>query len=50
MSSGADLSITLNLHECPFYTTCSLPKIGFLCKNPECKECTEYRSKLDKIK
>ncbi|MFX0080300.1 MAG: hypothetical protein ACFE94_00955 [Candidatus Hodarchaeota archaeon] len=49
MSSDADLSIVLNLLECPFYSSCSLPKINFLCKIPECKSCSEYNAKLIKI-
>ena len=50
MISGADLSIVLNLLECPFYPTCSLPKLQFLCKIPECKNCPEYIIKLEKLK
>jgi hypothetical protein len=50
MSSGADFTVVLNLLECPFYSACNLPKITFLCKIPECKNCTEYFTKLEKIK
>jgi len=50
MSSDVDLTIVLNLLECPFYSACSLPKINFLCIIPECKTCTEYFTKLEKIK
>jgi len=50
MSIDVDLTIALNLLECPFHSACSLPKINFLCKIPECKNCSEYITKLDKIK
>ena len=50
MSSDVDFTVVLNLLECPFYSTCSLPKISFLCKIPECKNCSEYSAKLEKIK
>jgi len=48
--SDTKLSIGLNLFECPFYSACSLPKISFLCKIPECKNCSEYNTKLERIK
>ncbi|MFX1532023.1 MAG: hypothetical protein ACFFBC_12975 [Promethearchaeota archaeon] len=50
MSSDADLTTTLDLFECPFYSACPLPKIRFLCRIPECKTCSEYFAKLEKIK
>ncbi|KKM21037.1 hypothetical protein LCGC14_1639460 [marine sediment metagenome] len=34
---------------CPFGDQCKLPKHQFLCKNPNCKTCTEYALKLKKI-
>ena len=46
----SDGELTINLIECPFLTSCRLPKIHFLCKIPECKNCPDYTSKLDKIK
>ncbi|MFX0029578.1 MAG: hypothetical protein ACFE8B_10230 [Candidatus Hermodarchaeota archaeon] len=49
MSSDTELSRILTLFECPFYPTCSLPKITFLCKIPECRNCSEYDSKLVRI-
>ncbi|KKK46134.1 MAG: hypothetical protein Lokiarch_04020 [Candidatus Lokiarchaeum sp. GC14_75] len=49
MISDTDLTIVLNLYECPFYSTCNLPKIQF-CKVPECKNCPDYCSKWEKIK
>ena len=50
MSSDTELSRILTLFECPFYPVCSLPKIDFLCKIPECKNCSEYGRKLIRIK
>ena len=50
MSNDTELSRVLNLFECPFYPACSLPKINFLCKIPDCKTCSEYITKLEKIK
>lgn len=49
MSSDVDLAIELNLLECPFLTSCALPKIQFLCKIPECKNCPDYIYKVEKI-
>jgi hypothetical protein len=48
MSSDTELSVVLSLFECPFYSVCSLPKINF-CKIPECKTCSEYNIKREKI-
>ncbi|MFW9896039.1 MAG: hypothetical protein ACFFD7_09580 [Candidatus Thorarchaeota archaeon] len=50
MSSGTNIAINLDLSECPFFTSCNLPKIQFLCKIPECKTCPDYNIKLAKIK
>ena len=35
---------------CPFMEKCELPKLGFLCKIPDCKNCTEYIDWLKKLK
>ena len=35
---------------CPFIDTCELPKLQFLCKIPECKNCTDYIEKAKKLK
>ena len=50
MSSDTELTKVLNMFDCPFHPVCSLPKIDFLCKIPECKNCSEYDTKLQKIK
>ena len=50
MSSNAGFDLKINLITCPFYQTCSLPKIQFLCKNPDCKNCPDYSLKLEHIK
>ncbi|MBY8985831.1 MAG: hypothetical protein KGD65_12225 [Candidatus Lokiarchaeota archaeon] len=50
MSSGTKIIIDLNLLECPFLPSCNLPKIQFLCKNLQCKNCPDYIIKLEKIK
>jgi len=39
----------LELFACPFMEKCELPKLKFLCKIPECKNCTEYEDWLKKI-
>lgn len=49
MSSDFKLVIDLNLIECPFLPLCPLPKIQFLCKIPECKNCPDYIAKLQRI-
>ncbi|MFX1301820.1 MAG: hypothetical protein ACFFBV_02500 [Promethearchaeota archaeon] len=49
MSNDVDLAIELNLLECPFLTSCVLPKIQFLCKIPECKNCPDYNHKVERI-
>lgn len=49
MSNDIDLAVELNLLECPFLTSCNLPKIEFLCKIPECKNCPDYESKVERI-
>ena len=50
MSSDVKLTLDLNLDECPFISPCKLPKIHFLCKIPDCKNCPDYIYKLGKIK
>ncbi|MFX1378100.1 MAG: hypothetical protein ACFFA4_03330 [Promethearchaeota archaeon] len=50
MSSEGEFLIKLQLIECPFFPSCRLPKIQFLCKIPECKNCPDYISKLQKIR
>jgi len=50
MSSDVELAPDLNLVECPFFSLCILPKIRFLCKIPDCKNCPDYIYKLGKIK
>ncbi|MFW9819563.1 MAG: hypothetical protein ACFFE5_08130 [Candidatus Thorarchaeota archaeon] len=50
MISEIELKINLNLNECPFFVSCALPKIQFLCKIPECKNCPDYVSKLQKMR
>ncbi|MBY8992242.1 MAG: hypothetical protein KGD58_15965 [Candidatus Lokiarchaeota archaeon] len=35
---------------CPFFDKFELPKLQFLCKIPDCKECTEYSDFLRKLK
>ncbi len=49
MSNSVDFNLELSLFECPFFTLCPLPKIQFLCKIPECKNCPDYTFKLKKI-
>jgi hypothetical protein len=50
MSIDTQLAFDLNLVECPFFPSCGLPKIQFLCKFPECKNCPDYITKLEKIR
>lgn len=40
----------IELLTCPFMEKCELPKLQFLCKIPECKNCTEYSDWLKKLK
>ena len=35
---------------CPFMDKCKLPKLQFLCKIPDCKNCTDYIDKAKKLK
>ena len=35
---------------CPFIDICELPKLQFLCKIPDCKNCTDYIDKVKKLK
>lgn len=50
MSIDLKLTIDAELIECPFLSICGLPKIQFLCKIPNCRNCPDYTSKLEKIK
>ena len=50
ITSDLELALDLNLVECPFLSSCILPKIPFLCKIPECKNCPDYVYKLGKMK
>lgn len=50
MSSKEDLDVRFSFLTCPFFQTCSLPKIPFLCKVPQCKNCPDYSLKLNQIK
>ncbi|MFX1503549.1 MAG: hypothetical protein ACFFDH_21485 [Promethearchaeota archaeon] len=50
MSGDIELTSDLELIECPFFSSCILPKIRFLCKIPDCKNCPDYLYKLGKIK
>ena len=49
MISDEELTINTSLTECPFLSTCPLPKIHFLCKIPDCKNCPDYIFKLKKV-
>ncbi|UCC20772.1 MAG: hypothetical protein JSV62_05685 [Promethearchaeota archaeon] len=50
MMSKIELKIDFQIVECPFIESCMLPKIRFLCKIPNCKNCPDYISKLVKIR
>ncbi|MFX1419521.1 MAG: hypothetical protein ACFE9N_11435 [Promethearchaeota archaeon] len=50
MSIQLDFLSKLKLVICPFENTCPLPKKNFLCKIPECKNCTNYIEKLKALK
>ncbi|MFW9999432.1 MAG: hypothetical protein ACFE9Q_02885 [Candidatus Hodarchaeota archaeon] len=50
MISDSNLVFDLHIIECPFFPSCELPKIQFLCKIPNCRNCPDYISKLEKIK
>ncbi|MFW9988205.1 MAG: hypothetical protein ACFFC3_06075 [Candidatus Odinarchaeota archaeon] len=50
MSSDVELTSDLEFIECPFFSSCILPKIRFLCKIPDCKNCPDYLYKVRKIK
>lgn len=50
ISNDVELALDLNLGECPFFSSCILPKIHFLCKIPDCKNCPDYIYKLGKMK
>jgi hypothetical protein len=49
MISDEESASNANLIECPFLSSCLLPKIDFLCKIPNCKNCPDYISKLKKV-
>ncbi|MFX1389245.1 MAG: hypothetical protein ACFE9Z_04185 [Promethearchaeota archaeon] len=49
MISETKLLFNLDLTECPFLSNCLLPKIWFLCKIPNCRNCPDYASKLKKV-
>ena len=48
MGVQLDFISKLKLFICPFENTCNLPKKQFLCKIPECKNCTNYFEKVKK--
>ena len=50
MSIQVDFLTQLKLIICPFENMCPLPKKDFLCKIPECKNCTDYTVNLKKLK
>ena len=40
----------IDLLVCPLIDLCNLPKHGFLCKTPDCKElCPEYLTKVKEL-
>lgn len=49
MISEADFGLKNILSSCPFFHSCPLPKIRFLCKIPDCRNCTDYISNLEKF-
>ncbi|MFX0036143.1 MAG: hypothetical protein ACFE9I_10950 [Candidatus Hermodarchaeota archaeon] len=44
------LDFKFRVFTCPFKNACNLPKIQFLYKIPECKNCTDYAERLRKLK
>lgn len=50
MSLKASFLSQLKLLICPFENICNLPKKEFLCKIPECKNCTNYIEKAKNLK
>ncbi len=50
MISETELGLENSLLACPFFHSCPLPKIQFLCKNPDCKNCTEYIYNLERFR
>lgn len=40
----------LIVFECPFIQSCVLPKSRGICKIPECKICSEYITRVNKLK
>lgn len=50
MNVQVDFPSKLRLLICPCDNACNLPKIHFLCKIPDCKNCTNYNEKLKKLK
>ena len=50
MGIESSFDFARKLMACPFEYACHLPKHHFLCKNPECRECPEYKEKVQKLK
>lgn len=50
MTSEIDKILQSMVFRCPFSYCCMLEKKDFLCKLPECKECTEYNEIFKKAK
>ena len=50
MISQSDSDIEGCLLTCPFNYSCSLPKVSHICNFPDYKICTDYQSKLLKLK
>jgi hypothetical protein len=50
MSSQLDNSLENCLLTCPFSHICNLPKIKDICNFPEYKVCSEYETKLNKLR
>lgn len=44
------LDFKFKLFTCSFDNACNLPKKQFLCKIPECKNCTDYTERLRTFK
>lgn len=50
MTGEIDKILGSMVFSCPFSYCCVLEKKEFLCKLPECKECTEYIELFKKAK
>jgi len=50
MSSQSNNFLENCLLTCPFSDLCNLPKMEHICNFPEYKVCTEYETKLFKLK